>query len=151
RTWKDEITGKVRHYSGTAHSLEAAQKAIARARQYHDMPELAEHKENRRKLATWTISGLRDYFIGDPKSLPRMGHPLYRFNRPKSWMNEEAALDRFVTNEKWLSEVSLLDLTTKDFQRYVANRRAKGDKGSYIRREMVPVKRLFKLLRKEQM
>ena len=98
--------------------------------------------ERRKELQGVTIKDLIDWY--------RQDRTIYPHKRKSSYANEDVALEAFLKREPNLCRKSVLEIRARDFSDYI-NRRLKADiKASTVRRELNPLRHIFRVARKER-
>src|SRR5262249_4499682 len=98
--------------------------------------------ERRKELQTVTLGALIEWYRQDRK--------LNVHKRKRSYANEDIALQAFLNRETALCRKSLAELRQKDFFDYIDRRLTSGIKASTVRRELNPIRHVFRRARVER-
>jgi hypothetical protein len=110
-------------------------------------------REREQKLSdtpTVQIKILRGHTLGKMIETFLADREKYPHKRKRSYLNEKVALDAFIRREATrLCLVTLADIKASDFAAYRDRRLAAGIKASTLRRELNPIRNIFKVARRE--
>jgi integrase len=98
--------------------------------------------ERRKELQSVLLGGVIEWYRGDRAANVH--------KRKRSYANEEIALQAFQNRESSLCRKSLAELRQKDFLDYIDRRLRSGVKAATVRRELNPIRHIFKVARLER-